>query len=283
MKKLLACLGLAMAISATGCTLYFGEQNDGPDCPAGTYAAYNEWGELVCAPGGGPGLYCSSDLQCASGCYCDEASGLCEEGGFCAVDADCGFGMSCDCSNSCVPAGTETRTCGSTCFDTGCPVGTTCAADGTCIPDVPGCTSDAECAAGCYCSGGQCEETSVCSTDADCPSNEHCDTTRSTCVPGAPAGPTCNGTLTCNLGAPTCPAGQVPLIQDGCYTGACTPLANCTGVPACGVLNTEQMCLDRVDCSPIYAGQNCTNPSGASCTMGSSNCTCETFSFDHCQ
>lgn len=283
MNKLLACLGLVVAASLSGCTLYFGEDHHGNDCPPGTYASYDDWGNEVCVPGGGDGYYCTTDDQCAAGCYCDDSTGTCNEAGFCSTDADCGAGMTCDCSSSCVPAGTETRTCGGSCFETGCPFGTVCAADGTCIVAPPTCNSDSDCAAGCYCTGGQCEESNICVSDADCPADQHCDGPRSTCVPGAPIPtPTCDGAVTCTFGAPTCPAGQVPLIDDGCYTGACTPLESCTGAPVCAVINTESQCLGRGDCGAVYSGQNCTNPDGSACTMGASGCTCETFTFDHC-
>lgn len=283
MKKLLACLGLAMAATASGCTLYFGEDRSGYDCPPGTYESYDDWGNEICVAGGGGGFYCSTDDQCAAGCYCDEAAGTCQEAGFCSTDADCGSGMSCDCTNSCVPAGTETRSCGNTCFETGCPVGTVCAADGTCVPDGLTCEDDTQCAAGCYCLNGTCEESALCTADSDCAANEHCDVPRSTCVPGAPdPGPACNGTITCTLGPPTCAAGSVPLVDDGCWTGTCVPLEVCGVSPSCEVLNTEAQCLQRFECGAVYTGQNCTNPDGTSCTMGQSGCTCETFSFDHC-
>jgi hypothetical protein len=285
MNKLLALLGLTVAVSLSGCTLYFGEEHNGDRCPPGTYESSDDWGNDTCTPGGGNGYDCVNDNQCATGCYCDENTGTCNEAGYCSSDSDCGSGMSCDCSNSCVPAGTETRSCGSTCFELGCPLGYTCAADGGCIPDAPTCTDNSQCAAGCYCTGGVCEETTICGSDSDCPADQHCDVARSTCMPGAPVPTTsCGGTITCTLGAPTCPAGQVPLIEAGCWTGTCAPIETCTATPSCGVLNTEGLCLARAECAPVYSGQNCTNPStGLSCTMGQSGCTCETFSFDHCR
>ncbi len=289
-KTLLACLGLAMASTLSGCMLYFGEEHHGDMCPPGTYESYDDWGNPVCVPGGGDGYYCSTDQQCASGCYCDETSGTCAEAGFCSTDADCGAGMSCDCSNSCVPAGTETRSCGQTCFETGCPIGMSCANDGVCLPNGPTCTSDTECAAGCYCGpSGSCAETAVCTSNADCPTDQHCDTDRSTCVPGAPPppppppAPSSAGEITCAFGAPTCPAGQVPLILDGCWTGTCAAYETCTAAPTCAVLNTENICLGRADCTAVYSGQNCTRTDGSACTMGDTGCTCQTFSFDHCR
>lgn len=287
MNKLLACLGLITALALSGCTLYFGDENSSNDCPAGTYPGYDDYGFETCVAGGGGGYYCTTDNQCASGCYCDETAGICNEAGYCAADSDCGIGYECDCSSSCVPAGTETRSCGTSCWETGCPAGTVCGADGTCIPDGLSCTDDTQCAAGCYCVNGTCEESSVCTSDTDCPADQHCDTTRSTCVPGAPPPvdhPSCAGEITCSFGPPTCAPGSVPLIQDGCWTGDCAVLdVGCDLPPSCEVINTETQCLARGDCGATYSGQNCTNPStGASCTMGQSGCTCETFTFDHC-
>jgi len=291
MTKLLAyraltILGLVTAVALSGCTLYFGEDTQSNYCPPGTYVGEDQWGNEACLPGGPIGFDCTTDNQCASGCYCDEASGSCAEAGYCSVDTDCGYGFECDCSNSCVPAGTESRTCGVECSVTGCPAGTTCAADGSCIPQGPSCTDDTQCAAGCYCLNGTCEETNICSTDADCPTEEFCDTTRATCMPDPiipPGGPSCAGEITCAFGAPSCPAGWVPTIQDGCWTGQCADLLlGCDTAPSCGVINTEGLCLDRGDCGAVYSGQNCTNPSGATCSMGDSGCTCETFTFDRC-
>ena len=87
-KTLLACLGLAMASTLSGCMLYFGEEHHGDMGPPGTYESYDDWGNPVCVPGGGDGYYCSTDQQCASGCYCDETSGTCVEAGFCSTDAE---------------------------------------------------------------------------------------------------------------------------------------------------------------------------------------------------
>ena len=120
MNKLIACLGLVVALAAPGCTLYFGEDHDDDDllvshyCDGDAesttcytcYAQPNGYSE--CFP---DGYGCSLDAGCASGCYCDEASGACVEAGFCSSDGECGFGMICDCSGSCVPVNTETRSC----------------------------------------------------------------------------------------------------------------------------------------------------------------------------
>src|SRR5687767_113934 len=97
MKKLITCLGLLMALSfASGCTLYFGPDDD------------DDWSE----PPPGTGWSCYSDYDCAAGCYCDTGYygdgsygyGECIEAGYCTSDADCGWGYQCDESrSSCVP------------------------------------------------------------------------------------------------------------------------------------------------------------------------------------
>lgn len=45
------------------------------------------------------------------------------------------------------------------------------------------CQDDSDCAAGCYCSNGTCEEAGFCATDADCGMGYECDESRSSCVP----------------------------------------------------------------------------------------------------
>ncbi len=162
----------------------------------------------------------------------------------------------------------------------------------TCPPDDGGsgggngydCSSDQQCSAGCYCdSSGVCEEGGFCTSDSDCGSGYYCDTTRSSCEPdgsGSGSGSSCStntdctgndqicdttsgtcvqascaGTLTCNLGPPTCPSGSVPLIYNGCYTGTCQAIASCDAPPACANINDEQDCLNRAnDCTAVYTG-----------------------------
>lgn len=264
MKKLLVALGLMMAIASTGCTLYFGEDDDyGSECPPGTYLTYDDYGP-VCVPDGG-GYYCSSDYDCAGGCYCDPATGTCVEAGYCTTDADCPEGTTCDeTRSSCDPDGTPNACdsdddCGfgaycdelsGSCIPSwvcdpddpaACGTGYTCQ-DGTCVP-LP-CDGNEDCAAGCYCdlTTGGCVESCYCTTDADATSAGYgwCDEERSTCMPGDP------------------------------------PL------PACEELTTEAECTSRPECDAIFRGLNCTDPDGLSCTDGEANCECETFVFDEC-
>jgi hypothetical protein len=169
------------------------------------------------------------------------------------------------------------------------------------------CTSNTDCAAGCYCANGTCTEGGFCTADADCGPGYHCDTQRSSCEPNPPgctkdsdcnqAGgqfcdvPTgtctqgsCAGAITCNLAKPTCPVGSSPLIYNGCYTGGCLATDQCSAAPVCENINEENFCLARsADCNSVYVGLNCTNTqTGQSCHDGDANCVCQSFQFDHC-
>jgi len=81
------------------------------------------------------------------------------------------------------------------------------------------CTSSTDCAAGCYCSSGTCEEGGFCATDQDCGPGYHCNTDRSSCEPNDGSG---SGTPTCT-GDATCPTGQI------CGpNGTCVATCTCT-------------------------------------------------------
>lgn len=250
MTKLLSAFGLAltMAMTLTGCELYFGPDDDGRPSTA--------------TPGGG-GWSCESDADCAAGCYCETsglstdtggaASGVCEEAGFCDDDSDCPDGFVCDDRSSCVP-------------------GTTC-------------ESSADCPAGSLCNNGQCEASCVCESDADAQAAgyHHCDEARNTCETANPAG-TCGGDATCGT-RPACAAGSVALIgADGCYTGACETITpGCDVAPTCGSLQHETDCLARTgECGALYTGINCKKPDGTACQSGDTGCTCESFRFAAC-
>ncbi len=107
MKNLFS-LGLAflLALVASGCQLYFGEERDSDGdayCAADGYYVRGEWVSAQC-PGGGNA--CASNKDCAAGCYCDELKGTCDEGGFCSNAQDCPDGYTCDEErSSCVPGG----------------------------------------------------------------------------------------------------------------------------------------------------------------------------------
>ena len=304
MKKLLLCLALtALATVSAGCEIYFGEHGhhgdddddvthycegtgDGTTC----YTCYDNDGYQECFP---DSWGCSSDEQCARGCYCAEGEGVCEEAGTCDVDADCGYGLECDCSGSCVPTGTESRTCDpNSCWSTGCPAGQACTAEGTCVPSTPpplSCDDDSDCAAGCFCLGGACEETSVCTADAECPAGQTCDEPRMTCEPitgtcySAP-GPNCTA-------APACAPGELAEVgANGCYTGLCLPEASCPDDPPrpeCSDIHDWAECLAQEAagfCHPLLLGTNChvAGQPNTSCAPGQANCVCETINFSGC-
>ncbi len=275
MTKLLKSLGftlaVASAIALAGCELYFGNSDDSSDqwnyCGSdGFYQCQGNncnWVGATCPPdsvgsgSSGSGYECSQSTDCAAGCYC--ANGTCEEGGFCGSDSDCGSGYHCDTSrNSCEPNPTQ-PTCGA---NTDCPDGQVCDT-----------------------SNGTCTATCSCTTNAAAVQQGYgyCDLTRMTCMTGENPAGSCGGTSTCTMKAPVCPDNQVPLILDGCFTGACQAIATCDVAPACSDIQHEDDCLARkTDCGAVYTGLNCTNANGTACTSGSTGCTCKTFVFNSC-
>src|SRR5262245_54488495 len=125
MNKLVKSLGLLVAAAAlsalTGCELYFGPDHGGSwqycgadgqypcqgnDCrwvsPTCTSQGGSGGGGSGAGSGSGTGSMCSSNSQCAPGCYCE--NGTCTEGGFCVANSDCGPGYVCDTNrSSCEP------------------------------------------------------------------------------------------------------------------------------------------------------------------------------------
>ena len=88
--------------------------------------------------------------------------------------------------------------------------------------------------------------------------------------------------MTCNLTRPSCPAGSVATIYNGCYTGDCEAIASCDVTPACDALAHQADCLARVGtCAATYTGLNCKRPDGTACQSGDT-CECETFTFHSC-
>ncbi len=144
------------------------------------------------------------------------------------------------------------------------------------------CDADAQCAAGCYCSpDGTCVEGGFCNRDDQCGDGLTCDEARNSCDPQG--GGTCAGTVTCNEVRPNCPADQVPIVENECWTGACQPIALCDVAPPCDRINTEASCLARAECSAVYNGQNCRRTDGTACRAGDTGCTCETYNFASCR
>ncbi len=304
-----AILMAALAVFSTalaGCHLYFGDDDDDSYSYCDDSGCYqcDDWG---CTPGGGePGWTCTSNYDCAAGCFCS-TDGYCEEAGFCTTDSDCISGFECDDRSSCVPEGSgDTCTADADCptasfcdeasghcvgswgctDDASCGMGFECDDRNTCVPQV--CTDDSMCQEGCYCDevAGECIETATCDALGNCPGDLVCDSDRNTCVPADEVGPTCQSEVSCDVVAPVCPVGSTPAIEAHCYTGACMLKTDCPdGAPFdCSDLNNdENACIADSTCSTVYKGVNCTSPDGAECTSGSANCTCESFEYDYCE
>lgn len=90
----------------------------------------------------------------------------------------------------------------------------------------------------------------------------------------APIDPgTCWGEVWCDIVEPVCPAGSVPGVKDGCYTGQCIALSDCEPRATCSTLG-ENQCIDRADCDPLYEGVDC--------TCDASGCACREWIYDSC-
>jgi hypothetical protein len=154
----------------------------------------------------------------------------------------------------------------------------------SCVPEA--CESSADCDQGEICNEGSCEASCSCTDDQQAidAGFAYCDETRGTCET-TPVGGSCQGASTCTTAEPTCPAGQVALIANDCYTGTCGDIATCDLTPECEKLQAEGDCLGRsAQCTSVYYGVNCTNPnSGAACQAGDSGCVCEFFQFADCR
>lgn len=263
MTKLFSPLRASLCIAALaalgGCELYLGDGGGGGGdrwtyCAQDGYYVCNgsdcEWAGARCPSE--PGYTCTSDADCAQGCYCSD-TGVCEEAGFCNNDNQCPDGYTCD----------EARS--------------------SCVPQT--CASDADCTQGEFCNAdGACEASCTCTDDAQAQAAgwAYCDEATSTCKP-TPAGGSCFGSATGT--EPTCAAGEVPLVSNGTFTGACSAIGGCDLTPECEKLQHEEDCIGRAAaCTSVYYGINCTNPtSGQSCAAGDSGCVCESFQFADCR
>lgn len=123
------------------------------------------------------------------------------------------------------------------------------------------CTSSTQCAAGCYCQNGTCEEGGFCTTDSDCGAGYHCDTSRSSCEPNPPP-TTCNYDNQCPQGQYCSPTnnqctttcvctndqqaiaggfGWCDTTRDTCLPGQ-NPAGTCAGTPASTCTTLEPVC-----------------------------------------
>ncbi len=175
------------------------------------------------------------------------------------------------------------------------------------------CTSNTDCAAGCYCSNGECTEGGFCGSNGDCGSGYTCDTQRSSCEPIPPPPPGCtknsdcsNGdtcdvqtgqcvappptlhgvcvdaSATCDLKMPVCPEHEVATTYQGCWTGQCEAIGSCNTTPACDLRQHEDDCSVDSSCAVVTNGIDCTTSTGAACNPGDTGCTCKEFVFASC-
>ncbi len=91
---------------------------------------------------------------------------------------------------------------------------------------------------------------------------------------GAGAAPSTPAPTSCD-DEPDCPAGY------NCDhdAGQCQAADEET----CGELKTEAACTHRSDCTPVYAGTNCSCGQDCACKGGEPGCVCESFAFFVCQ
>lgn len=117
------------------------------------------------------------------------------------------------------------------------------------------CDDNSDCAAGCYCQDGICEEAGFCDSNEDCPAGFHCDD-RSSCVPD-----TCSDEL-------PCPSGQI------CDNGTCTTTCECSsdqqaidqGFGWCD--ENTSTCQPGTDPAGSCAGQVTCNIKAPTCAAG---------------
>jgi hypothetical protein len=262
---------------------------------------------LQCQPE--PATYCLDDTACGPDAFCDHSvcypsptcpscpnCGACPDSNVCygvcvpkdprACDViDCGPGYHCEeqCYSNdptmggCAPVCVQDQTCASV----DCAPGYTCAQ--VCTTDAngqvtcgPTCVPDAN-------DLGQCYGTLVCAMPAPaCPQGttpgikNGCYT--GYCIPTAQCGPSnpgeCYGAVTCNVQPPQCPTGTVPGVLSGCYTGYCIPQSQCP-LPACETLTNESACVSRMDCVPVYDGDQC--------TCYPDHCECQILTYSRCE
>jgi hypothetical protein len=130
------------------------------------------------------------------------------------------------------------------------------------------CASSLDCKDGysCYQTGGYCTAPSPCTTNADCPVGCYCEPSALLCVESSvcASDAECGAGLTCDESLQSCVPGEDP-------------------PPACDALKTEAECSERADCTPVYAGVDCTCGAGCECQAGQPGCVCASFEFFRCE
>ena len=149
----------------------------------------------------------------------------------------------------------------------------------SCIDEdvMQGCYGDTECGDGFHCNADtECLPSPSCGGSngvGDAPCDTAC---YGFCVPDENPNPgTCTGDLSCfDTLAPNCPIDTVPGILDGCWSGYCIPVDDCSSVAECPALS-ESDCVLRSDCNALYEGVDCT-------CIGEA-CTCADWLFESCE
>ena len=206
--------------------------------------------------------------------------------------------------------------CGSdgyyTCDGENCQwVGSTCPdqGSGSAQPGGFDCRDNTDCAAGCYCANGTCEEAGFCTQDSDCGTGYVCNEDRSSCEPG---GPTCGADADCDAGS-VCTEGSCTATcvcstdaeaaaqgyaycdeaRITCMSGA-DPAGTCGGEPTCNTLppscaagdvpllgadgcwngqcEAANQCATAPSCSHIKDEATCLAQSGCAETVNGINC-----------
>jgi len=192
-------------------------------------------------------------------------------------------------------------------------VGSTCPDQGTGSGGQGGgfeCTSSSDCAAGCYCANGTCEEAGFCTTDADCGRGYTCNEDRSSCEPGGqsctndascPQGSvctegTCSSTCICSTDAEAaaqgyayCDEARVTCMSGADPAGTCAGEATCNTLPptcaagdvpllgADGCWNGEceaaSQCAEPPSCTHINDQPSCSARSDCHAIVNGINCT----------
>jgi hypothetical protein len=127
------------------------------------------------------------------------------------------------------------------------------AAEGCFPPPLEGtdCTSDEECAlagdcCSCFAYKPEWWDPGNCGGSCAMDKCEEWGITEAVCHQGycAAVDLSCNQALvTCKVAPPTCDAGSLPQVWNGCYTGGCLPIEACDWAPDCSVCAEGQLCM----------------------------------------
>ena len=110
MKNFFAAISLVVGVvtsaAMSACVLYVDDSGSSPSSGSNSYCdssgcyTCDTAGTCKCVDdsctstgsGSGSAFSCTTDSQCAQGCYCDSATSTCAESGFCTMDSDCSGG-----------------------------------------------------------------------------------------------------------------------------------------------------------------------------------------------